>query len=143
MKKWWRKYKFFLIVAFIVVSIIAMYGYREYNRKFPDTHSLQPTFQLKALELVNQYETDEQKANAKYADKAISVRGTVKTIQTTDSSATVFLNDGSTTASVICQFERNNKGEVKNLRRGDDAIIKGICSGYLMDVVIIRCVLDQ
>ena len=60
-----------------------------------------------------------------------------------DTAATVILNDGSSISSVICQFEKENVWEVKDLKEGDNITIKGICTGYLMDVVMVRCVVGQ
>ncbi len=143
MKKRTKKYRFFLVAAFSVTVIVGLYGYREYNRSLPDTHNLEPAFQLEASTFIKQFETDESKANAKYADKTISVHGVVHTIQTTDTTATIFLNDGHSGTSVVCQFGRENNEEVKDVKKGDPVTIKGICSGYLMDAVMVRCVLDH
>jgi hypothetical protein len=143
MKKRAKKYRIFLAAAFFIAVMVGLYGYREYNRSLPDTHYLEPSFRLEASTFIKQFETDESKANAKYADQTISVHGVAHTIQTTDTTATVFLNDGYSGTSVVCQFGRESNQEIKDLRKGDPVTIKGICSGYLMDVVMVRCVLDH
>ncbi len=143
MKKRSKTYRFFLAAAFIITVIVGLYGYREYNRSLPDTHHLEPAFRLDASALIKGFETDEPKANAKYADQTISVHGVAHAIQTTDTTATVFLNDGYSGTSVVCQFGRESNKEINNLKKGDLVTIKGICSGYLMDVVMVRCVLDH
>jgi hypothetical protein len=143
MKKRAKKYRFFLIAAFFMTVIGGLYGYGEYNRSLPDTHYLEPAFRLEASTFIKQFETDELKANTSYADKTISVHGVAHTVQTTDTTATVFLNDGYSGTSVVCQFGRESNEEIKDLKKGDLVTIKGICSGYLMDVVMVRCVLDH
>ena len=143
MKKSAKKYRFFLVAALFMAVIVGLYGYGEYNRSLPDTHYLEPAFTLETSTFIKQFETDESKANAKYADKTISVHGIVHAIQTTDTTATVFLNDGYSGTSVVCQFGRESNEETKDLKKGDLVTIKGICSGYLMDVVMVRCVLDH
>ena len=142
MKKRTKKYRFFLAGVFFI-AVIGLYGYGEYNRSLPDTHYLTPAFKLEASTFIKPFETDESKANAKYTDKTISVHGVAHTIQTTDTTATVFLNDGYSGTSVVCQFGRESNEEIKDLKKGDLVTIKGICSGYLMDVVMVRCVLDH
>lgn len=141
MKKKAKKYRFFLVAALSATVIVGLYGYREYNPGLPDTHDMEPTFRLEASAIIKEFETDESRANAKFADKTISVHGVARSIQTTDTTATVILNDGHSGASVVCQFESNE--EIKDLKKGDLVNIKGICSGYLMDVVMVRCVLDH
>ena len=143
MKKRTKKYRVFLVAALGMTVIVGLYGYGEYNRSLPDTHYMKPAFQLEASTFIKQFETDESKANAKYADKTISVHGVAHTVQTTDTTATVFLNDGYSGTSVVCQFGRKGNEETKDLKKGDLVTIKGICSGYLMDVVMVRCVLDH
>ena len=143
MKKRVKKYRIFLVGAFFITVFVGLYGFGEYNRSLPDTHYLTPAFRLEASTFIKQFETDESKANAKYADKTISVHGVAHTIQTTDTTATVFVNDGYSNTSVICQFGRENNEEIRDLKKGELVTIKGICSGYLMDVVMVRCVLDH
>jgi hypothetical protein len=143
MRKWWKRYKFLMLGILMVAAIMAIYAYREYNRGLPDTHHLEPAFKLDEAEFVRQFEADESKANTRFADKTISVQGIVGAVHVTDSSTSIYLNDGSSMASVMCQFEKKNIGEAKNLKRGDHVTIKGICSGYLMDVILVRCVLER
>jgi len=120
-----------------------VYGYKEFNRGLADTHSMRPVFKIEASDLVGKFESNEPEANALYADKTITVHGVVSAIQMTDTSGTVFLNDGSSVTSVMCQFAKGSNQEIKNLKTGVQATIKGVCSGYLMDVVVVRCVVDQ
>jgi len=143
MKKRAKKYRFFLVAGIFIAVMVGLYGYGEYNRSLPDTHYMKPAFRLEASTFIKQFETDESRANAKYADKTISVHGVAHTIQTTDTTATVFLNDGYSGTSVVCQFGRESNEEIKDLKKGALVTIKGICSGYLMDVVMVRCVLDH
>lgn len=137
-----RKYINIISLILIVALIIGIYGYKEYSRKLPDTGKLKADYSLKAADLLHQFEADERKATLLYSDKIISVEGIITSVQATDSSGTVFLNAGSSMASVMCQFEDKNFQEMLNLQKGSVVTIKGVCSGYLMDVVMVRCVLE-
>ncbi len=143
MKKRAKKFRLFLAVAIFLTVMVGLYGYSEYNRSLPNTHYLEPAFRLEASTFIKEFETDESKASARYADKTISVHGVAHNIQATDTTATVFLNDGNSGSSVVCQFGRESNEEINSLKKGDPVTIKGICSGYLMDVVMVRCVLDH
>jgi len=143
MRKRAKKFRLFLATAIFITVIVGLYGYSEYNRSLPNTHYLEPAFKLDASTFIKEFETDESKASARYADKTISVYGVAHTIQATDTTATVFLNDGNSGSSVVCQFGPESKEEINSLKKGDQVAIKGICSGYLMDVVMVRCVLDH
>ena len=143
MIEWWIKYRLLIYLVMMLCTIGGIYGYQQYNRRAPDTHRLKPSFVINARQFISQFQTDEEKAGARYADKTVSVKGTIHFVQDKDTAATVILNDGSSISSVICQFEKENVWEVKDLKEGDNITIKGICTGYLMDVVLVRCVVGQ
>lgn len=137
-----KKYKISLLATLVVISFAAIYGYKEYNRGLPDTRQRKTLFEIDAREFLKQFEDNEAEAAARYTDKTISVSGIVGYTNITDTSATVYLN-GSSLASVICEFQKDSYKVSKKLKTGDPATIKGICSGYLMDVIMVRCVLDK
>jgi hypothetical protein len=141
MNKWMDKYKILVFVGLCVLAAAATYGFKEYSRKVPDTHELTAAFQIDAVDLVNKFDADAFAATDQYADKVIEVRGFVGSIHLTDTSGTVLLKAGTSISSVVCQVDKKNLGEIKQLHHGEMVIIKGICSGYLMDVIMVRCIL--
>jgi hypothetical protein len=143
MKKKWNKYRFLILATLITISMMTIYGYNEYNRGMPDTHQLKPSFKLNAEEILKQFEANEAETTIRYTEKTICVRGIVGYTYFTDTSATVFLNGAGALASIICEFQKGSTKEVQNLKTGNTVTIKGICSGYLLDVVMVRCVVDK
>lgn len=144
MKKWIKRYRFLVFVGLAILAAAVTYGLNEYNRKHPDTHQLKAAFKVEAIDLVSLFEADASTATKQYADKVIDVHGFVSAIRVTDTSGTVFLKGGTSLSSVICQFDQKAFREITQLRNGELVTIKGICSGYLMDVVMVRCiVVDQ
>src|SRR5258705_3243933 len=142
MKNWLKKYRFFLVGGLSIVVIGIICGVKEYNRRLADTHQLNAAFHSKADDFLRQFEAEESMATKQYAGKVISVQGLVGSVQITDTSGTVFLNEGTSMSSVMCQFDKKNFQEILELQKGESITIKGICSGYLMDVVMVRCVLE-
>jgi hypothetical protein len=142
MKKLWKKYRMVVAIVFSIAAIVCIYGYKEYTRKLPDTNKLQAAFNIKATDLLREFEINEAKATAQYSGQVISVRGIIGSVQATDSSGTVFLNEGNSMSSVMCQFDKKNFQEKLDLQEGELITIKGVCSGYLMDVIMVRCVLE-
>ena len=143
MKKRLKKYGFFVFVGLGIVAAGVIYAYTEFSRRLPDTHNLNAAFHFEADDLLRLFEVEESKAATQYADKVISVQGFVSSVQATDTSAIVFLNDGSSMSSVICQFDQKNFQEILELQKGERITVKGVCSGYLMDVVMVRCVVEK
>ena len=141
MKNWIRRYQIIILVGLGIVAVVATYGFNEYNRKLSDTRQLKAAFQIEAADFVRQFEANGSLATAQYSDKVIDVQGFVSSMDVTDTSGIVFLNDGNSQSSVMCQFGQKTFQEIKELGIGERVIIKGICTGYLMDVVMVRCVL--
>jgi tRNA_anti-like len=139
-KKWIKRYRFFVFVGLAILAAAGTYGLNEYNRKHPDTHQLKAAFKVAAVDLIDLFEADASTATKQYADKVIDVHGFVSATLVTDTSGTVFLKGGTSLSSVMCHFDQKAFPEMTQLRHGDLVTIKGICSGYLMDVVMVRCI---
>lgn len=134
-----------LVILIIVLIGIAggIYAWREYNRRMPGTADLKATASKKAPELVKEFESDENKANKNYNDKVVSVNGTIVKVERNDSTQTVILAGESDMAGVVCQFEPAHNKQLESLKPGQAVKIKGVCTGALMDVILVRCVLDE
>lgn len=90
---------------------------------------------ITAQQIFDAYSKDEKSANTLYLDKAIQVSGEVKSIKTNQQGKTVvMLKTGDEMFGVQCTLK-----EAAALKEGDQVTIKGICTGYLMDVVLIDC----
>jgi hypothetical protein len=85
--------------------------------------------------IMDAYNADEKKANTLYLDKAIEVSGEVSDISKTQQGKTVLsLKTADPMGGVRCTMK--DKADVKP---GETVRIKGICSGFLMDVTLIDC----
>ncbi len=138
-----RKIKF-IAGAIVVVLVLFLLFLKLYIFRYSDTSvsSRKAEAELNAGELVKYFETDEQSANAKYLNKVIEVKGVVDNITDTKNDITVYLKEKGTTAGVMCSFAKNEL-KPNALKPGDTARIKGVCNGYLMDVVLNKCVIEK
>ena len=134
-------FKIIIAVFLIAAATLAVYGYKEYNRKQKDTAGMQSSFNISTVSLIQDFEADENTANKKYLDKVITVEGTVAKMEVSDSTQVVSLKGNSPMAFVNCQFESRYKAAISQLKVGGTVKVKGICTGMLMDVVLNRCVL--
>jgi hypothetical protein len=127
----------------VVLLAAAIYGWEEYHRQHPDTAGITAAFTTTAPGLMKDFQDDENKANHQYNDKVVKVSGTVVKVERTDSTQTVQLDGKSGMGGIICEFEASHNNELKELRPGQPVSIKGVCTGMLMDVVLVRCALDN
>jgi len=135
-----KKIKKILLVVLVLGMVGAGYGFYLYHKKPADVRTLSANFELTASKIVADFNGDETAANKKYLDKIISVKGIVtgNKIDTTGQ-ATVFLDSGDPLAAVTCSFYEEEALSVKSLQKGTEVIIKGKCTGKLMDVVLNKC----
>jgi hypothetical protein len=94
--------------------------------------------EINAADLLNAFETDEAKANELYLGKIVSVTGIVESVSEDSVGISVYLKENEAFAGIICSFDRS-ADNVTSIDKGNTVEIKGICTGYLMDVVLNRC----
>lgn len=92
-----------------------------------------PVALITAVNLFNEFETDEQAALAKYLDKAIQVSGeVVEIIQLSDGESMIMLATSDEMSDISCSMVKGE--DVSEINPGMKVAIKGICIGYDMDV---------
>ena len=133
-----------IIVACIVVILAALFGLYRYNQPIAKTGHRPVDHETTSIALFTEFEADEMSSNEKYLDKVIKVSGTINEIQKEDDgSMSIILDGGGMLFGVSCRFEKEQTSTVENLETGNEITIKGICTGMLSDVVLIRCVLEN
>ncbi len=133
-----------LIVAavIIIVAIAGLYFYKEYNRKVADLSNAKVEETINAADLVTAFENDEAGATKKFAGKTVLVMGNVaEIINQQDTMLNIFLGDKSAISKVSCLMDMRKKEGFKNIVSGTQISIKGICTGFLADVEMNRCVI--
>jgi preprotein translocase subunit YajC len=138
-----KKRTWILLAVALVIIIALAYGWKEYHRQHPDTAGIDAAFSLPAPALLKAFQDDENKSNKQYNDKVVAVSGAIVKIERTDSTQTVLLDAQSPLGGVICQFEPAHNDELKSLHPGQAVTIKGVCTGILMDVILVRCALGR
>lgn len=128
------------IIPYIILAAVLIGGliaYNMYNKSHVETKDATSDIVISPKELLDAYELDEAAADAKYLDKIIEVKGTVKTINQVDKGGSLTLDTGNDMSSIICEFETVDA--YANVKVGDQVTVKGFCSGKLMDIVLVRC----
>lgn len=139
MKSSGRYFWFAIIFAGLVLLVYAFY---EYNRKHSDLSSVDTVASTSAVAFVTLYETDEQTANKLYLGKPVDVTGVVAEINTQqDRIVNLLLGNTNNMHNVSCLLDVKHTGRVKEVKIGDEVTVRGICTGYLIDVELNRCVI--
>ncbi len=136
--------KYFLVGIVVVAGIVAIYAYREFNRKPTDLATVTAQKTVTVANLVASYEADEAAANKEYLGKTILVSGNIAEINNQqDTLLNVLLGNADNLHGVSCLLDIKQLEEIKHFHVGDSIAIKGICTGYLADVELNRCVIIQ
>lgn len=124
----------------LVVGLVLGYIYINHDYRTNILHA-EPSFNLDAQQLFEEFTMDEGKANGKYLGKVIEVKGHVESIRTEESSINVYLDTDAPFGQVVCQLNTDLASD--NLKRfeGGSILIKGECSGMLMDVILVNGVI--
>ena len=132
------------IILFVVIGLLAAVVVWKYTFRESETSvaNQQADVEITVTQLVEAFETDENKSNSLYLDKVVVVSGTVETITEDSLGISVYLKDRDAMVGVLCSFDRRNI-DMAEVSSGKKVHVKGICTGYLMDVVLNKCSLLQ
>jgi hypothetical protein len=128
--------KVLLGMGVVLVSLFATVYYQYNKRAFQITDVSGESVSAGAL--LTAFSTNEVQANKKYLNHVLQVTGNVTEIKSGSNNNLQVLLDANDPMSTIACTMDNSKQEVK---AGQQIIVKGICTGYLNDVVLIKCIL--
>jgi hypothetical protein len=133
--------RFIICTVIIIGTAAAIYFYKEYHRRPADMALVKADKKIDAAKLVTAFTENETVANKLYLGKTLEVTGTVtETEQPNDSLINIFLGGGVAFNQVSCLFDtRLNK--FKDPQAGSILTIRGVCTGFLSDVELNRCVM--
>jgi hypothetical protein len=130
-----------ILFLFAVLASVLVYLYT-FRKSDVSVGSKKADVEIEAPALLEAFETDEDSANELYLGKIISVTGTVESVSEDSVGISVYLKEMDAIAGVICSFDKESN-DISTVEKGNKVIIKGICTGYLMDVVLNRCALES
>lgn len=133
----------FLILIILLGSIGAGVGFNMYNQTHEGLKDVEPDFRLDPITLYSAFEGNERKANEHYLGKVIEIEGAIGTIEFPANGPTniVIKTLEDSFGGINCSFTELDSSRLRTLKQGDLVKLRGECSGYLMDVNLVRCVL--
>jgi DNA/RNA endonuclease YhcR with UshA esterase domain len=127
-----------IISGILVLGIIgAFIAYKMYNKPHVNVEEASADISITADKILNDFSSDENSANLKYLDKIIEVNGVVSEINIEKGIITIETNDDF--GSVLCHLSEEASRKISGLQEGQIIVVKGICTGFLMDVILVKC----
>ena len=131
------------LVFFIVLIVALTAAIVYYNKPHVDVKNSDAAFVLTAENLISEYQANEVGTTAKYSERVIQVEGKVFEISTLKGNSIITLKDETLESSIICHMLPEENKKALQILKGQNISIKGISTGYLMDVIMVRCTLVE
>jgi len=132
MKRWQKILLWLLVIGLLGFGIMKGYLYYLKNKPHRDVTKEQG-ISVTAEQIFTDFSTNEAVANQKYLNKAIEVTGEVAEVKKNqDNNTVVVLKTSDPIFGVNCTF----KEDPGNIQAGNQITFKGICTGFISDVVI-------
>jgi len=133
-----KKYLKYLVGLLIIGLASGAYMYYKPHQNIKTSKA---DVNLSAMEVFQAFESDESTANEQYLDKIMAVSGKVRDVSKNEEGiVSVTLDAGQDMFGVICQLDQLSKHPREDFPIGEEVSFKGVCTGMLMDVVLVRCV---
>lgn len=127
--------KWILLAVVLIGGTGAVIGYKMINKPHRNVEAAAAIIET-AVTIANEYETNEAEANKKYLDKVLEVNGTITGVTKNQKAETVIALKGTDMSGLLCTIEGTF---TKEFKVGDSITLRGICTGYLTDVILVRC----
>jgi hypothetical protein len=74
-------------------------------------------------------------------EKVIEINGTLKAVHSKNNTYTLYLSHLGSKTYVLCELQNNQNHKIKQLKVGDNIVIKGILKGHLLDIILLNCII--
>jgi len=124
--------KISLTVLILGAIVGGLSAYLLYNKPHKDIQASETDYKVKASNLVEEYLSDQDKANEKYLgiggeSKVLEVSGTVASIsEDFNNQKVVLLKSSSDKAGVNCTFLESNNTQIDDAMEGKEITVKGV-----------------
>lgn len=131
-----------IIISILVLGLLgAFVAYKMYNKQHVNVANEKADITLTANKILTDFTADETTANTKYLEKIVQVKGTVTDIKIENNIGIVTLKTNDDFASILCHLTEAETKNISKITKTQEVTLKGICTGFLMDVILVKCVI--
>lgn len=128
-----------IIISILIFGSICFFiVYQTYNTPHRNVIGSTKDISLTADKIMDDFFSDESKANQRYLDKIIEVSGIISELKVVKEKAIITLKTTQDFGNVLCHLSENASQDILALSEGQRITLKGVCTGYLMDVILIK-----
>ena len=128
-----------IIFSILIIGILCFFiSYKMYNRPHANITESTPDITLTADTIIAAFSSDETKANSRYLDKILNITGIVSEFKLEKNKGIITLKTNQDFGSVLCHLSESASQNIHSLIVGQKITLKGVCTGYLMDVILVK-----
>jgi hypothetical protein len=135
--------RFIILSTLILWIVLAGFAVFYANRPVSSVSGAKADFSLGSNDFYLQFDQNEEAANQRYLGKIIEVSGIVQEINTDANGEINVTLNGDALFGVSCKLNAGANTSSQQIHKGDVVTVKGICSGKLMDIVLVNCSLEK
>ncbi len=129
-----------IVIVILIVGFVGVFvAYKMYNKPHVNVVETKSDIILSASKILNDFSTDENLANKLYLEKIIKINGTISELNIEKERGIITLKTTNDFGSVLCHLSEGGMKKMKSLKVGQTITLKGICTGFLMDVILVKC----
>jgi hypothetical protein len=134
-----KKYFFGIGILLLCLAAWGVYSVYKPHRNVSDDEAVAI---LSATDLFRDFQNDEATANKKWIGKVIEVSGTISMVNETENYVSIGLKTGAD-GGVNCSILKKDLSPDIKFNPGNVITIKGKCTGFLMDVNLVDCIIKK
>ena len=129
---------------FSVISIACAIGvYAIFNYKGVDTRKAKTEISITTNELFEDFDKEKEASFNQYIEKAVEVKGILYQVTFKGDKYSLLLRGKQIDALVLCEMQKDQAAIIKRLQVGDEVKVKGILKGFLMDAILLNCIVIE
>ncbi|WP_082113377.1 OB-fold protein [Kordia jejudonensis] len=129
-----------IVAVFALLLACLVYVFILFNSGEVDTSKIETSDTFTTSELLQKLESKQQKLEG-FIEKAIEIEGEIKEITYRDGKYSLILKGDSDKTFILCEMQSDQRNEVVKLHAGQDIKLKGVLKGFLMDIILLHCVI--
>ncbi len=133
---WGKKMIWIIVGPVLAFSAYTIGEKKVWNETHTATDNVTADYTISANELLKEFLTNDSLANANYTEKIITVSGSISEIERTSDSTTNIRFDDPGGSYIAFSFDKEQYGQLNNLKPGDAVSLKGSCSGSFYSEIL-------
>ena len=134
-----KKNKIIISISILIFGSLCFFiVYQTYNTPHSNIMGSTKDISLTADKIMDDFFSDESKANKRYLDKIIEVSGIISELKVVKEKGIITLKTTQDFGNVLCHLSEDTSQDIQALSEGQRITLKGVCTGYLMDVILVK-----